>query len=446
MSCSLVLPPKPELACEGGKFSFKKTMQYFKRAGQLKKQIELQYYALPDSCDSKCKEELGDALVKIERELDLLKSIFPRIFQRLKNLEDEMEHIGRQLLKELEMFLTKLIVTFLEKVISLLGIFNILNLPIPFLGSTTLIDENGKPYQYTPRILDFFTTEGKAKIKAALREREEDARKFLKKIDDQIDEFFSGEWNLINKDYSVEELWQRFLDWVERTLNNFIAEIITAVVKLINEIVPIPFRFIIDPVGAIEDEFNKMWQRFKEKYQKLRNDLLSGNLADKIAKEIYDQLQALIDDLINTILSIPIPIFGTLGDVLGIVLDTKEEKIPSKEKFLAKIQGAWKRTMEDIRRFFQRDWFQKIYRWLYNTISSAILNILKSIPIIGAFIKALDLIIGIATGKITQCDAMEFFEKTTGVPITGMANRIYSLIPSCFSVEYKEGGYMPQPA
>ena len=446
MSCSLVLPPKPELVCVGGKFSFKKTMQYFKRAGQLKKQIELQYYALPDSCDSKCKEELGEALVKIEKELDLLKSIFPRIFQRLKNLEDEMEHIGRQLLKELEMFLTKLIITILEKVIGLLGIFNMLNFPIPFLGSTTLIDENGKPYQYTPRILDFFTTEGKSKIKAAMREREEDVRKFLKKFDDQIDEFFTGEWNLISKDYSVEELWQRFLDWIERTLNNFIAEIITAVIKLIENIIPIPFKFLIDPVAAIEEAFNELWDGFKKRYQKLRDELLSGNLADKVARKIYEQLQAMLDDLINTILSIPIPLFGTLGDVLGITFDIIEEKIPSKEKILAKIQGAWKRTMEDIRRFFQRDWYQKIFRWLYNTISSVILDLLKAVPIIAAFIKAVTLIVDIVTGKISQCTAMEFFEKTTGVPITGMANRIYSLIPSCFSVEYKEGGYMPQPA
>ena len=102
--------------------------------------------------------------------------------------------------------------------------------------------------------------------------------------------------------------------------------------------------------------------------------------------------------------------------------------------------------MEDIRRFFQRDWYQKIFRWLYNTISSVILDLLKAVPIIAAFIKALTLIVDIVTGKISQCTAMEFFEKTTGVPITGMANRIYGLIPSCFSVEYKEGGYMPQQA
>ena len=188
-----------------------------------------------------------------------------------------------------------------------------------------------------------------------------------------------------------------------------------------------------------------MWDGFKRRYQKLRDQLLSGNLADKIARKIYEQAQAMIRDLIDAILSITIPIFGTLGKVIGIVLDTIEEKTPSLEKFLAKIQGAWKRTMEDIRKFFQRNWFQQIFEWL-SKLSGAILDALKAIPIVGAFIKALTLIMEIITGKISQCTAMEFFEKATGIPITGMANRIYSHIPSCFSVEYKEGGYMPQTA
>lgn len=448
MSCALVLPPKPPLECSGGKFGFKQTTQYFKRVGQLKKQLELQYYALPDSCDVKCKEELGEAIKKMNKEFDLLNSIFPRVFQRIKNLEHELEYQAMQLLRELEMFLYNKMIEFLTEVLRLLGILNILNFPIPFLGSTTLIDDQGKPYKYSPRIIDFFTKEGKEKIKAAVREREQDVREFLKKFDDKVDEFFTGEWNIKAPDYSVEELWRRFVAWVRRTLSNFIGEVITAIIKAIDKIVPLPafLKFLADPTKTLEEEFNKIWDKIKKEYVEIKQKILSGELADDVARALYKQAQKLIDTLIDTILSIPVPFFGTLGNVLGIVIDLKNEKVPSKEKILAKIQGEWKELMQDIKDFIQRDWFRKITEWLYKTISSVLLDLLKSIPLIGAFIKALTLIMDIVTGKISQCDAMRFLEKTIGVPITTMAQRIYDLIPSCFSVKYEDGGYMPQTA
>ena len=448
MSCTLVLPPKPPLECQGGKFGFKQTTQYFKRVGQLKKQLELQYYALPASCDAECKEKLGEAIKRMNKEFNLLNSIFPRVFQRIKNLEHELEYHAMQLLRELEMFLYNLMIKFLNEVIKLLGVLNILNFPIPFLGSTTLIDDEGKPYKYTPRILDFFTVEGKEKIKAAVRERQEDVRKFLKKFDDKVDEFFTGEWNIISPDYSAEELWRRFVAWVRRTLSNFITEVITAIIKAIDAVIPLPdfLKFLADPTKAIEEGFNKIWDKFKKEYNKIKQKILSGELADDVARALYRQAQKLINTLIDTILGIPVPFFGTLGDVLGIVIDLKNEKIPSKEKILAKIQGEWKELMQDIRDFIQRDWFRKITEWLYKTITNVVLDLLKAIPLIGAFIKALTLIMDIINGKISQCDAMIFLEKTIGVPITTMAQRIYGLIPSCFVVEYKDGGYMPQAA
>jgi len=448
MSCTLVLPPKPPLECQGGKFGFKQTTQYFKRVGQLRKQLELQYYALPASCDAECKEKLGEAIKKMNKEFDLLNSIFPRVFQRIKNLEHELEYQAMQLLRELEMFLVNKIIEFLDSVIKLLGISNILNLPIPFLGSTTLIDAQGKPYKYTPRILDFFTVEGKEKIKAAVREREQDVRDFLSKFDDKVNEFFNGTWNIKSPDYSVEELWRRFVAWVKRTLSNFINEIITAIIKAIDKVVPLPgfLKFIADPTKALEEAFDKIWNKIKKEYIEIKEKILSGELADDVARALYKQAQKLIDTLIDTILGIPVPFFGTLGNVLGIVIDLKNEKIPSKEKILAKIQGEWKELMQDIRNFIQQDWFRKITEWLYKTISSALLDLLKAVPLIGAFIKALTLIMDIVNGKISQCDAMRFLERTIGVPITTMAQRIYGLIPSCFAVEYKDGGYMPQPA
>lgn len=448
MACELVLPPRPPLECQGGKFGFKQTTQYFKRVGQLKKQLELQYYALPASCDAECKEKLGEAIKKMNREFDLLNSIFPRVFQRIKNLEHELEYQAMQLLRELEMFLYNKMIEFLNDVINKLGILNILNFPIPFLGSTTLIDAQGKPYKYSPRIIDFFTKEGKEKIKAAVREREEDVRKFLRKIDDKVDEFFTGEWNIKSRDYSTEELWRRFVGWVRRTLSNFINEIITAIIKAIDKIVPLPgfLKFLADPVGTLQREFDKIWEKFKKEYNDIKQKLLSGELANDVARALYKQAQKIIDTLIDTILNIPVPFFGTLGNVLGIIIDVKDEKVQSKEKILAKIQGEWQELMQDIRDFIQRDWFRKITEWLYKTISKAILDLLKSIPLIGAFIKALTLIMDIVSGKISQCDAMRFLEKTLGVPITTMAQRIYDLIPSCFSVKYEEGGYMPQAA
>lgn len=446
MSCSLVLPTKVQLACEGNKFSVKKTLKYFRTIGQLKKQIELQYYAFPESCDSTCKEELRIAVEKINREFSLLQSIFPPVFQKIKNLEHELEYQAKQLLKELKAFLTNLMIQILDKVISLLGIDSILNLPIPFLGSTTLIDENGKPYQYSPRILDFFTKEGKAKIKAALRDRQEDVTKFFSAIDKQITDFFTGEWNLIIPEYNIEELWQRFVTWVNRTLNDFVNSIITALIKLIDSVVPLPgfLKVITDPTKALEKVFDDIWAAAKKQYQSIRNRVLEGNLGKEISAALMKQANAIIDTLIDTLLKIGVPIFGTLGDILGFGSDLVNGKVISKEKILADIKNAWNDLMQDIRDFFTKDWFKKITDWLYNTISSVLLDILKNVPIIGAFIRALTLIMDIVTGKVSECTAMEFIMKVTGIPILSMADRIYSLIPSCITVEYKEGGYMPK--
>lgn len=439
MARPIIYLPKPvTLECgSNGKLSIKNLEEYFKTLGTLPSQLKTQVGKLEPG---DCSNQLLNSILLMEKLIDEVTGILMTdVFKKIKSKEQEMEYKVREFIKEIDVWFQKKIVEILVKIVSIIAapIVNVLNMPIPFLSEILIVNEEGKVVKYRAKVLDFFTKQGKVRIKAAMAETIEDVEKFFKTIDEEVTELFAGEWNIKSKEHQAEELWQKALDWINKMLNNFMISAINALVKFLEKI-PIIGSLIkalgpvLDPTKPLEQQFKDIWKRFKERYQKARDDLLSGktfeNLADKI-----------LDEFINTILNIPIPIFGTLGKLLGINIKKEERKykVHMKEKLLARIKDGWNNAMEKIKRFFAGGWIKMINDILLKLPGW----ILKRFPIVGKIFKLIQTIVDVCTGKVPVCEVVKIILS----PIFDLFGLVLKLLPigDCFDIVYTDYGLLP---
>lgn len=434
----LYLPKPVTLECDAnGKLTIKNMEEYFKTLGTIPSQLKTQ---IPKLGYGECSNDLINAVILIEKVIDEVTGILMTdVFKKIKSKEQEMEYKVREFIKEIDVWFQKKIVEILVKIVSIIAapIVNVLNMPLPFLSSIDLIDETtGQVTKYRPRVLDFFTKQGKVRIKLAMAETIEDVEKFFKTIDEEVTELFAGEWNIKSPEHQSEELWQKALDWINKVLNDFMIAAINALVKFLEKI-PIIGQLIkalgplIDPTKPLEQQFKDLWKRFKEKYKKERDDFLSGKTLENLASKI-------LDDFIDTILNFPIPIFGTLGKLLGINVKKEERKykIQMKEKLLARIKDGWNNAMEKIRRFFAGGWIKMINDILLKLPGW----ILKRFPIVGKIFKLIQTIVDVCTGKIPVCQVV----KTILSPIFDLFKIVLNFLPlECFEIVYTEYGLVP---
>jgi hypothetical protein len=281
-----------------------------------------------------------------------------------------------------------------------------------------LIDATGMPYEYQPVIIDFFTKEGKARIKAAMRERIQEVLDFFK-----IDKFI-GDWNIVSFDYAVEEAWQRCLRWLNNLLNNTIIAAINALISFLKDLPIIgqiikALGFVVDLTIALQETFDKIYNEAKELYQKLKDGQI-----------IYD--------LIEVVLGIKIPIFGTLGNLIGFDFEDelKRYKVFIAEELLSRIEDAWNNAMEKIRRFLATGWLEAIYK----IIEKAGGALIALVPVVGKIFDLLKLIVNILTGQVKVADIINIIL----APIYTLARLVYGLVPKCITIKYTEYGLEPE--
>lgn len=423
------VPEVPNLECgPNGQISFRQMEDYFVGISKIISQLKLQAKFIQDECG----KELIEAIREMEKLIDDITGILMTdVFKKIKSKEQEMKYKVREFLKEIDVWFQKKIVEALLKIVDILGIPNPLEIPIPFITAVTLIDEKGNPVRYQPVVKDFFTKEGKVKIKAAMAEDIESIRKFFG------DGKYDGTFGIKSPEHEAEEFWQKALAWMKELLSNFIAACINAMIGLLTKI-PIIGPIIeqlgvfIDPTKPIKAQLKVVYEDFKKRIKKAKEDVLSGKAAEDLGEK-------LLQELIDFVLNLPIPLFGTLGNLIGFDNEQrkKKETIHSKEELWHRIEDAFEEAMEKIKKFFQTDFIAKIH----DIILKAPGWILQQFPIVDKIIKAIKLIIDICRGKVSICMVLNIILK----PIFGIPDALLKLIPNCIEVRRTKYGLEPNP-
>lgn len=424
------IPKIAGLECgENGQISFRQMEDYFVGIAKIISQLKLQAIFIQDQ---KCREELLEGVECMEKLVDDTTGILmTEVFKKTKSKEQEMKYKVREFLKEIDVWFQKKIVEALLKIISILGIPNPLEIPIPFITAVTLIDEAGNSVRYQPLVKDFFTKEGKVKIKAAMTEDIESIRAFFG------DGKYDGTFGIKSPEHEAEEFWQKALAWMKELLSNFIGACINAMIGLLTKI-PIIGPIIeqlgvfIDPTKPIKAQLKLVYDNFKVKIKKAKEDVLSGKATEDLGEK-------LLEELTDFFLKFPIPLFGTLGNLIGfdIELRKKKETIHSKEELWHRIEDAFEEAMEKIKKFFQTDFIAKIH----DIILKAPSWILQQFPIVDKIIKAIKLIIDICRGKVSICMVLNIILK----PIFSLQEIMLKCLPSCVDVRITKYGLEPNP-
>jgi hypothetical protein len=423
------VPEVPNLECgPNGQISFRQMEDYFVGIAKIISQLKLQAKFIQDECG----KELIEAIRDMEKLVDDITGILMTdVFKKIKSKEQEMKYKVREFLKEIDVWFQKKIVEALLKIVDILGIPNPLTTPIPFITAVTLVDEAGNPVRYQPVIKDLFTKEGKVKIKAAIAEDIESVRKFFG------DGKYDGTFGIKSPEHEAEEFWQKALAWMKELLSDFIAACINAMIKLLTKI-PIIGPIIekigtfIDPTKPIKAQLKLKYEDFKKRIKKAKEYVLSG-------KAIEDFGEKLLQELIDFVLNLPIPLFGTLGNLIGFDNEErkKKETIHSKEELWHRIEDAFEDAMEKIKKFFQTDFIAKIH----DIILKAPGWILQQFPIVGKILDTIKLIIDICRGKVSICQVLNIILK----PIFGIPDAILKFIPNCIEIRRTKYGLEPNP-
>jgi hypothetical protein len=427
---SLELPKPLTIDCptSGLLPDYKNITDYFKTLGTIPGQLKMQRFNfILQGIEALALKELDDAIKSIEEAIDTVTSIFPKVFQTIKNTEHEMEYKVREFMKEIDTFFTQKVLEILIRLMNAvgLGFLNPLNLPIPGLEGCI--------------IADFFTTDGKVKIKGAIAKAlatgvTNAAVKVLSVIYAGIGDVFNGVFGLNIPEYVAEEIWQYIMALISNILNIGMQAITTAFIT--------GMAIVIPPIGApllgatiaqitlalstkisLHLTFDVLWQAFK--------------LAiEKAIQENFEKALKLISDTITDILSIPIPIFGTLGDIMGInpAEDLKRFKVHMLEHVLSAVKDAYYKIVEKIRQIMSMSIIELCWAF-FKALGG---KILKLFPIIKTIINILEIIVGVITGNIPVCTAMSVIFAS----VFNVNDIIYALLPkNNFNIGLSDFGF-----
>jgi hypothetical protein len=425
MSIILELPKVPKLECKpDGKVGKKELDAYFKNIARTTNRLKVSTVGL--QLDDECSLAVIAAVTAIqELTSKTLDPVTTQPFTNFKSLELEAKYRARELSKDIEEFFKKEVVDILLTIANILNIPNPFKVPIPFLGTATLLNESGEPYVYDPVIEDLFTKEGQKKVKAAAKEDLESIKKFFT----DLESTFDGSLGIKAPDLEAEEAWHKIKNWFDQLMNDFIKTSTEAIGNIVKNI-PIIGKPIydlvfssIDPTIAIEASFDKLVEEYKKKIKQAKEDFLSGKAAEDLGEK-------LLKEATDLILGIQIPILGSVGDFVDI--DLKNKDIVIAEFDFHEVEDAFKELIQKARRFFEGDLLVKIY----DIIAKAPSTILSQFPIVGTIFKALKKVVDILSGKnpLTECEVLNIIFPA----IFTIGTLVVSLLPGCVEVVFVE--------
>jgi len=419
MSIVIELPKIPKLECgSDGSISKKALDAYFKNIGRTMGRLTLSTNGVSGDCST----SVIAAVIAIEQVMNLVNAITTDPFENLKSRELELRYRARELSKDIEEYFKRSIVEILLDVAQLLGVPNPFQIPIPFIGTATLIDESGNPYQYDPLIVDLFTKDGQRKIKIAMKEDLEKIKAFL-----GIESTYNGDLGIKSPDLEAEEVWHKIKNWFNQLINDFIGAVAEAIANTVKNI-PIIGEPIynlvmasVDPTVTIEEAFDKIVAEYKVKIKQAKEDFLSGKAAEDLG-------QKLLDEIIDIILGINIPLIGSIGDLIDVDINNRD--IVIKEDIFHELEDAVKEFIQKARRFFKGGLIVAIHE----IMDKAPQFILDQFPIVGKILNIIKKVADILSGKnpLTECDVLSILLPA----IFSFGSLIENLLPSCVDVRY----------
>lgn len=435
MKLTIYLPKPPKLDCDAnGNISFKKMDEYFRVLGQFPSQIRLQATGYGGPCG----DEVLLAAVAMGALIDEVTGVLMTdVFKKIKSKEQEMIYKVREFIKEIDIFFQKKIIEIIIKILDILGIPNPLEIPIPFLSNSKIPNDKGEEESFTPKVKDLFTKAGKAKCKLALTYQIDRVKKFF-----GIDGKHDGKLGIKSPEHEAEELWQKIVTWIKKTLEDFIFSAVEAICNVLGKIPiigPILKKLIaaaIDPTVTIEQAFKQMVEEYKKKIEKAIDDVVSGRALENLANK-------LLDELIDKVLNIRIPIFGTLGELIGFDFkkELKRSKIRSKENLWHRIEDQFDQAILKVRKFFHGGLIKKIDE----IILKAPGWILSQFPIVKKIYNVVNKIVKFLTGQnpLTTCDVVNIILP----PLFNLGEVLVKLLPQdCVEVKFTKYGVEPAPA
>jgi len=479
MTVTIKLPTVTELDCAaaGGDLSLGNLDGYFRSVAQLPGQIKSQLSTAVDAANDDRLSKIRDAkklagsisdadaaaitsaletltddqitdvldkMTQVEDLIDQIESFLsPRPFSALHSKELEARYRGREVFKNIEHFFKKKIVEILSEIIGLLGISTPLDIPLPFLPSAT--------------VGDMFTTSGNAIIKAAIATEPTVAGYF------DVTNKFDGKLGVDVPEMTAEEVWQKILNWLNTTLNNWTLSVINAIVGALEDIpgIGIAIKAVlsgVDPTIAIETSVKATIATVKSTAaghitdaKTLAASVENTTITDVAREEVQQQIDAkvklsqdLIDGGIDTLLSIQIPLIGLgVGSIAGIddkATELKKTKvIISKEYLLHHLEDAFDHLIDKARMIFRTSLIGAIF----DIIDSAS-ALIKAIPIVNSIYTCIEKVVKIVRGEnpFTACDILQL-----AVPqIFNMGSLTDALIPATIKKETSTFGLIPNIA
>lgn len=402
-------------------------------------------------------------------------SITPPPDPTLSSRELEARYRAREIFKNIEHFFKKKIVEILAEIIGILGIPSPLEIPLPFIGPIRMPDEDveGAVILRQPKLGDLFTKSGNIAIKTALAasaEKETAVASYF-----VMTHKFDGKLGCTVPAAKSEETWHKILNWLNKTLNDFVLSVINAIVSAL-ESIPVIGPLItavlvgVDPTIAIEIATNEALDANKalaaaylDEAKALQESLEMAGLGDPPRgtltaaeqfaaaaeretkrKEIEEKKKLsedLIDSCVDLLLSIEIPLLGFgVGTLCGIEDKETEEKktkvLLSKESLLHTLEDAFVILIDKARMKFRT----LLISGIFDIIDAASV-LTKAIPIVATIYATIDKVVAIISGEnpFTSCDVLQL----TVPQIFNMGSLTDALIPATIEKEISQFGWRP---
>ena len=334
---------------------------------------------------------------------DTLDSIFAAInttipsplWSNLKAPELEFELRMGALFQEFKLYLQQKLFDIISKIPGLDFIINLVNIPIPFLTGV--------------KVLDVFTAEGRARIRAAVSARLDPIAKAMGMPWDLT---FNGELGLKLPELQLELIVRRIFSEIERLVTSALWSALTFLTRLTKPIEKIwdALKFPRLPsftFPSFDDFFNNIWNSIKD---------LAISTTEKI------------DKAINAMLDFDLGAY--LKSAFGAILDRIPWPFPTKLRLL---MG-----------YLDRDWNISMPEWDFGRVSAAIQTLFNRIPqlimelwlqLIKPFLNAIKKFFAIIDELLkyipfTFCSFINLVAR----PILGIGNQLSSVLPAPIQV------------
>ena len=263
----------------------------------------------------------ADVRAQLEQSIDsltsTLRTIFAAInttvptplFENLEAPEIELEMRTSSMWQEFKLYWQTELYNILSKIPGLEFITNLINVPIPFLTGV--------------KLLDVFTPEGRARIRAAVGDRLDTVSSALGL---PWDATLDGDLGLNMPEVRRETIIRRIFSEIETMLTNVLA----SAVRVINTLTA-PIRRIWSRLGFpnlpdltsinFEDLFNSIWDGIKDQAISAR-DKLQRTMDALLDFDIGDYLESTFGSILKRI---PWPFPTRMRELVGIVTTVTEE-------------------------------------------------------------------------------------------------------------------------